>query len=90
MELTFFDVETPNRMQDRVCSIAAVKTDLKGNVIATLDLLIDPEEPYDPVNTNKHGISATHTKGKANLLDSWSRLAPFFHKRHPYCPQCPF
>lgn len=78
MELTFFDVETPNRMQDRVCSIAAVKTDLKGNVIATLDLLIDPEEPYDPVNTNIHGISTTHTKGKANLLDSWSRLAPFF------------
>ena len=33
MLYTFFDVETPNRRNDRICSIGAVVTDQDGTVV---------------------------------------------------------
>lgn len=78
MELTFFDVETPNRHHDRVCSIAAIKSDLSGKTIDSIEVLVNPETSYDPFNTKIHGIDAAMTKEKPNLLDSWNRLERFF------------
>ena len=41
-DITFFDVETPNRSNSKICSIGVVRTDAEGNVQYEDHFLIDP------------------------------------------------
>lgn len=47
MDYTFFDVETPNRYHDRMCSIGVVRTDAYGNVKSADNYYVNPEQGFD-------------------------------------------
>ena len=57
MLYTFIDVETPNRRNDRICSIGAVVTDQDGTVVEKKSYLVNPESSFDDINVRIHGIA---------------------------------
>lgn len=69
--LTFFDVETPNRRNDRVCSIAIVQTDPSGLLMERRSWLVDPETSFDDVNMRIHGIAPVSVRGERTLPEIW-------------------
>lgn len=69
--LTFFDVETPNRRNDRVCSIAVVQTDPSGIVVERRSWLVDPEARFDDVNIRIHGIAPVSVRQAKTLPELW-------------------
>ncbi len=69
--LTFLDVETPNRRNDRICSIGIVRTDLAGSVIDRLSYLVDPEAPFDDINMKIHGIRPIDVKEAMSFGELW-------------------
>lgn len=78
MLYTFFDVETPNRRNDRICSIGLVQTDERGNEVKSDYILIDPESRFDDSSMSIHGISPLMVSGAPTFLQTWeSRIAPF-------------
>ena len=68
----FLDVETPNRMNNSICQIAAIETDLIGNVRNRIATLVQPEAPFDRMNTSIHGISPSHVSGAPRIVDVWT------------------
>ncbi|MDR0848435.1 MAG: hypothetical protein LBN10_05245, partial [Propionibacteriaceae bacterium] len=75
----FFDVETPNRRNDRICSIGLVYVDPYGGERWRQHLLIDPGVGFDPVNVSIHGITPSAVAGQPRFMDVWgSGLAEVF------------
>jgi len=70
--ITFFDVETPNRKNDRMCSIGLVQTDWSGDVIESASFLVDPEEPFDDVNMSINGLSPIAVRGARTFPELWN------------------
>lgn len=71
MLYTFFDVETPNTRNDRICSIGIVTTDENGAVEERSSFLVDPEARFDDVNMGIHGIAPIDVKGSPTIADLW-------------------
>ena len=71
MPLVFFDVETPNRLHDRVCSIAAIRTDDDLNVEYKKSFLVNPEAGFDRVNSRVHGLSARDVADAPTFGELW-------------------
>ncbi len=69
--ITFFDVETPNKRNDRICSIGLVRTDLSGNTVDERHVLIDPEVPFDDCNMRVHGICGSDVEGMETFSEAW-------------------
>ena len=63
----FFDVETPNGFNDRICSFALVYDDDSP----TLSSLVDPETFFHPVNVQIHGITPRAVQGKPRFPQAW-------------------
>ncbi|MDR1852045.1 MAG: hypothetical protein LBR21_05260 [Propionibacteriaceae bacterium] len=68
-----FDVETPNRRQDRICQLGMVRVYPGEKHPVPRGLLIDPEAPFDDVCVSVHGIEAQHVYGKPTFPDLWSQ-----------------
>lgn len=78
-KIVFFDVETPNGKNDRICSIGFIETDEQRNVINRKSILVDPEEPFADINMSIHGIAPVNVKGKPTFSEVWEReLASLF------------
>lgn len=76
---TFFDVETPNKHNDKICSIGAVQTDSRGNVINRITALVNPEANFDDVCMRIHGISPIDVRAAQTLPELWeSQLKRIF------------
>ena len=71
MLYTFFDVETPNRHNDRICSIGAVVTDRDGNVIERASYLVNPEVSFDDMNMRIHGIAPVDVRTAKTFPELW-------------------
>lgn len=71
--ITFFDVETPNRKNDRICSIGLVRTDMSGQIVDERYSLINPETPFDEVNMRLHGICGSDVEGMETFPEAWDR-----------------
>lgn len=69
--ITFLDVETPNRHNDRICSIGIVQTDMRGDVVNSLSRLVSPEAPFDDICMSIHGIAPIDVKGAPSFADLW-------------------
>ena len=69
--ITFLDVETPNRHNDRICSIGIVQTDMRGDVVNSLSRLVNPEEPFDDICMSIHGIAPIDVKGAPSFAELW-------------------
>lgn len=75
----FIDVETPNRNNNRICSIGISRSDLSGKVEYERHFLINPEQGFDWKNTQIHGIAASNVKGCPTFTDIWvPELQPVF------------
>ena len=70
----FLDVETPNRKNDRICSIGIIRTDQNGTIVDQDYILIDPETPFDPLNVEIHGLTAADVRGHGTFADAWPRI----------------
>ncbi len=68
----FFDVETPNRHNDSICSIAVSRSDHNGQVEYERHILINPEQGFDSRNTNLHGIAASDVRACPTFVDVWA------------------
>lgn len=78
--IVFLDIETPNRKNDRICSIGLVKVDEYGREVIRESLLIDPECDFDTINTAIHGIHERDVRGKANFDLAWHQsIYPIVH-----------
>ena len=65
-----FDVETPNRANDRMSAIGI--TAIKDNrIAANYFSLVDPETHFDSFNTQLTGIDAEKIKGAPNFAQLW-------------------
>ena len=73
-DIAFFDVETPNAANDRICSIGIVRTDAAGRPLADSYLLINPEVAFNPVNVHIHGISANDVSDAPTFAQAWPRI----------------
>lgn len=79
MLYTFFDVETPNRRNDRICSIRAVVTDQDGTVVEKKSYLVNPESSFDDINVHIHGIAPVDVRNAKTFPELWyDSLSAFF------------
>ena len=70
-----FDVETPNRANDRMSAIGI--TVVKDNRIdASFYSLVDPETHFDHFNTLLTGIDADKVKDAPNFVRLWEKICP--------------
>ncbi len=69
---TFLDVETPNKTNDKICSIGIIQTDPQGSLLDKKYFLIDPEARFDEINMRIHGIAPFDVKGKITFPELWS------------------
>ena len=73
--LTFnaIDVETANSSAASICQIGIVQV-RNGEIKGVLSFLVNPEQPFSPVNIGIHGIGEDTTKNSATLPQLESRL----------------
>lgn len=70
-----FDVETPNRLNNRMSAIGiAVIED--GVIVNEYYTLIDPEQPFDYFNTRLTGISEETVFGAPAFPELWAEIVP--------------
>lgn len=74
---SFFDVETPNRQNNRICSIGIEQTDSCGNLEYSQHFFVNPEQGFDSFNMDIHGISPSMVLGAPTFPELWeSNIAP--------------
>ena len=74
-----FDVETPNRANDRMSAIGitAIKD---SKIVANYFSLVDPETHFDYFNTQLTGIDAEKVKNAPNFAELWKKIEPIMNK----------
>lgn len=76
-KIAFFDVETPNRNNNSICSIGIVYEDENGNTKEFYSL-VNPECAFDTVNTNIHGIISANVSDAPTFPELWKTISRFF------------
>lgn len=74
---TYFDVETPNRRNDRICSMGIIHV-VDGVTVHEGIYLVDPEVYFDDFNVSLHGISPEMVRGKPTLKEWWGEVEKYF------------
>ena len=83
-DIVFFDVETPNNKNNRICSIGVVRTDGNGTVQCRESVLIQPETGFDALNIGIHHISPKDVADAPTFDVAWrTRLAELFEGAVP-------
>ena len=72
-----FDVETPNRQNNRMSAIGISIVD-QGQITASYFSYVDPEQPFDWFNTRLTGIDARKVKGAPTFPELWKKIEPVF------------
>lgn len=70
-----FDVETPNRANDRMSAIGVTVVE-HGSIRGTIDTLVDPEVPFDPFHVRLTGITEDMVAGRPTFPALWRELEP--------------
>ena len=80
-----FDVETPNRANDRMSAIGitAIKND---KIVANYFSLVDPETHFDYFNTQLTGIDSEKVKERSELCRALEEDRADHEQRYPCCP----
>lgn len=71
MDLTFFDVETPNKKNDRISSIGLIRATSEGKIIDRVQFTVNPEEPFDDFNMRLTGLSPVAVKDSPCFRSLW-------------------
>jgi len=74
-DFVVFDVETPNRANDRMSAIG-ISVVRGGKIAEEYYTLVDPETHFDYFNTRLTGISRETVKGAPSFPEVWERIAP--------------
>lgn len=75
---TAFDVETPNRNNNSMCSIGLVH--VKNGVVAfQKEYLVNPEADFDYGNVLIHGITEEMVENAPTFPEVWEKIAPYFN-----------
>ena len=72
---TVFDVETPNRMNNRMSAIGITVIE-DGVITDTYDSLVNPETYFDVFNTQLTGISEETVRCAPTFPEVWKRIEP--------------
>ena len=72
-----FDVETPNRFNDRMSAIGVAVVE-DGAIREEFFSYVDPETFFDPFNTRLTGIDRNTVRGAPAFPALWRRLEPVF------------
>lgn len=74
-----FDVETPNRANNRMSAIgiSAIKDD---RIVANYFSLVNPETHFDYLNTQLTGIHAEMVRNAPNFAELWKKIEPIMSK----------
>ena len=83
MNYTFFDIETANRKNDSICSIAIIETD-GAEILRTYSSLVNPETYFDSINSKIHGITSDMVQDAPTLKQLWNDIKPYF-QNHIVC-----
>ncbi|MBO5164581.1 MAG: 3'-5' exonuclease [Ruminococcus sp.] len=70
-----FDVETPNRANDRMSAIGITVIE-DGRIADSFFSLVDPETHFDYFNTQLTGISEKTVQGAPNFAVLWNKIEP--------------
>ena len=68
-----FDVETPNRANDRMSAIGITAVE-NGSIVDEYYTLVDPETHFDYFNIDLTGIDETAVKGAPNFPVLWEKI----------------
>ncbi|MDR2456944.1 MAG: exonuclease [Clostridiales Family XIII bacterium] len=73
MNYIIFDVETPNRRNDRICQIAVISHREIGDKISVKEkvYLINPETNFEKICIDIHGISEEDVIGEKTFEEIW-------------------
>lgn len=74
-DFVVFDVETPNRANDRMSAIG-ISVVRGGKIAEEYYTLVDPETHFDYFNTRLTGISGETVKCAPSFPEVWERIAP--------------
>lgn len=75
MRYIVFDVETPNRANDRMSAIGITVVQ-DGRVVDDFFSFVDPETHFDWFNTKLTGISARTVQGAPDFAALWKKIQP--------------
>ena len=70
-----FDVETPNRYNNRMSAIG-IDVIEDGVIVGEYYSLVNPEQPFDYFNTRLTGISAETVAGSPTFPELWDEIEP--------------
>ena len=70
-----FDVETPNRYNNRMSAIGVAVVE-DGRIVDSFYSLVDPEQPFDWFNTQLTGIDEDAVQGAPTFPELWERIEP--------------
>lgn len=71
MIYTFLDVETPNRRNDRICSIGLIQVSDEGEVVDEQYHLVNPQAQFDDINMSIHRITPIDVKTAPTFPELW-------------------
>lgn len=71
-----FDVETPNRMNNRISAIG-ITVVKNGHITEEFYSLADPETHFDYFNIQLTGISEKSVAGAPTFPELWTKIEPF-------------
>lgn len=71
-----FDVETPNRLCDRMSAIGITVIE-NGKIADEYYSLVDPETHFDYFNVKLTGISEKTVKGAPTFKELWTQIEPY-------------
>lgn len=79
-KVTYFDVEYANSKSKSICQIGLICKDFdSGNdYYPPVDLLINPEDGFDEVCVNVHGITAALVKDQPTFPEVWRDIEKYF------------
>ena len=73
-----FDVETPNRANDRMSAIG-ISVVRDGRIADSFFSLVDPETHFDWFNTQLTGIDSRKVAGAPNFAQLWEKIEPIMN-----------
>lgn len=74
-----FDVETPNRANNRISAIG-ISTIEDGKIVDNYFSLVNPETHFDSFNTQLTGIDAKKVKNAPNFAELWKKIEPIMSR----------
>ena len=72
-----FDVETPNRSNDRICQIGVIVV-RNGVIVDNFSSIINPETYFDQINITITGIDSDSVLNCPTFPEYWSKISKLF------------